>query len=414
MQNMKIFISYRRADSTYLIGRIRDRLINIFGDESVFRDLDDIPAGVDFSTVLEKETNECNVMLVVIGPLWVGITDAQGNKRLFDANDYTRLEVETGLKRIGQGQATVIPVLVMNAAMPSPQDLPESLRQLTFQNAISVRNDPDFNHDIERLIRDIKRSQGNVEQIISVQYFEPETLHIPEGSFWMGSSGGATTAGYEMPQHELSLPAYRIGKYPVTNSHYEEFIRQTGTLVAPSMGWDGQKVPAGSENIPVTGVTWYEALAYCQWLSEKTGRKYTLPNEAQWEKACRGGGKNTYPWGDEFDSTRCNQGRASIAPVDAFPAQSEYGCFDLVGNVRQWTCSLWGEKRIMPDPKFAYPWKNDRRNDLNASRQVRRVVRGSSMKDDITLLRCSVRSGQAPDDAGLPGTRHSFRVVMNV
>lgn len=411
---MKIFISYRRADSTYLIGRIRDRLINVFGDESVFRDLDDIPAGVDFSAVLEKETNECDVMLVVIGLLWVGITDSQGNKRLFDANDYTRIEVETGLKRLGQGGTTVIPVLVMNAATPSPQEIPESLGQLTFQNAISIRNDPDFNHDMERLIRDIKRSLGKAEQVISVQYFEPETIHISEGQFWMGCNLGDGIPAHETPQHEVSLPAYRIGKYPLTNAQYEEFIRQTGTLVAPSMGWDGQRVPAGSENYPVIGVTWFEALAYCQWLSEKTGRKYSLPNEAQWEKVCRGGNKTFYPWGDEFDSQRCNHGRSNVAPVDAHPAQNEYGCFDLVGNVRQWTCTLWGEKRIAPDPRYAYPWKDDRRNDLNASRQVRRVVRGSSMKDDVALLRCSVRSGQAPDDVGLPGARHSFRVVMDI
>jgi formylglycine-generating enzyme required for sulfatase activity len=353
-------------------------------------------------------------MLVVIGPLWVGITDSQGNKRLFDANDYTRIEVETGLKRLGQGGATVIPILVMNAAMPSPHEIPESLGQLTFQNAISIRNDPDFNHDMERLIRDIKRSQGKAEQVISVQYFEPETCYIPEGPFWLGSMEGLGIPVHEIPQHEVSLPAYRIGKYPVTNAQYEEFICQTGTLVAPSMGWDGQRVPTGSESYPVTGVTWFDALAYCQWLSAKTGRKYSLPSEAQWEKTCRGGSKTFYPWGDEFDPQRCNHGRPNIASVDAYPAQNEYGCFDLVGNVRQWTCTLWGEKRIAPDPKYAYPWRDDRRNDLNASRQVRRVVRGSSMKDDVALLRCSVRSGQAPDDVGLPGARHSFRVVMDI
>jgi len=410
---MKIFISYRRADSTYLIGRIKDRLTTVFGDQSVFRDLDDIPAGVDFTTVLEKETNECNVMLVIIGPQWAGITDAKGNKRLFDPGDYTRIEVETGLKRLEQSRTIVIPILVMNAMMPSPQDLPESLSRLTFQNAISVRNDPDFNHDMERLIRDIRRSRGYAEEDISNQHFEPKTIYIAEGPFWMGSSPGEGIPEHETPQHEVFLPAYRFGKYPITNVQYEEFVRQTRRLVAPSMGWEGQRVPGGFENHPVLGVTWFEALAYCQWLSEKTARIYSLPNEAQWEKACRGGSKSIYPWGDEFDAERCNHGRDKVAPVDAYPAQNEWGCFDLVGNVRQWTCTLWGEKRITPDPKYAYPWKDDRRNDLNASGQIRRVVRGSSMKDDPKLLRCSARSGQAPDDAGLPGARHSFRVVMS-
>jgi formylglycine-generating enzyme required for sulfatase activity len=408
---MKIFISYRRADSTYLIGRIKDRLITAFGDQSVFRDLDDIPAGVDFRSVLEKETNGCNAMLVIIGPQWVGITDAQGNKRLFDPADYTRIEVETGLKRFGEQKAIVVPVLVMNAPMPSAQDLPESLAQLTYQNAISVRNDPDFNHDIERLIRDIRRAQGLGEDI-TVQYFEPETIHILEGTFWMGSPEGTGIPSYETPRHEVNLPAYQIGKYPVTNAQYEEFILQTRRLVTPSMGWNGQRVPPGSEQRPVSGVTWYEALAYCQWLSERTGRKYSLPNEAQWEKACRGGNSLVYPWGDEFDPKRSNQGCSVLAPVDAYPPQNEFGCFDLVGNVRQWTCTLWGEKRIAPELRFAYPWKDDRRNDLNANRQIRRVVRGSSFKDNLSMLRCSARSGQLPDDVGLPDARHGFRVVM--
>jgi iron(II)-dependent oxidoreductase len=178
------------------------------------------------------------------------------------------------------------------------------------------------------------------------------------------------------------------------------------------MGWDGQRVPKDADQHPVSGVTWYEALAYCQWLSEKTGRHYSLPNEAQWEKACRGGNDFIYPWGDEIDPKRSNQGCSALAPVEAYPPQNDFGCFDLVGNVRQWTCSLWGEKRIAPDSKFTYPWKDDRRNDLNASRQIRRVVRGSSMKEDAQWLRCSARRGQAPDDPGLPDARHGFRVVM--
>ena len=180
------------------------------------------------------------------------------------------------------------------------------------------------------------------------------------------------------------------------------------------MGWDGQKVPTGAERLPVVGVTWYDALDYCEWLRKKTEREYSIPNEAQWEKACRAGGKSIYPWGDEFAPTRCNHGNSQVAPVDAYPAQNDYELFDLVGNVRQWTTTLWGEKLIAPDRSFAYPWRDDRRNDLNANRQIRRVMRGGSFKEEPKCLRCSARGGQFPEDAGLLGTRHSFRVVMKV
>ncbi len=410
---MRIFISYRRKDSAREVGRIRDRLKAAFGEDSVFRDVVDIPAGVDFRTVLKRETQDCDVMLVIIGPLWVGITDGQGNKRLFDPGDFTRIEVEAGLNRLGEGKAMVIPVLVSNTNMPFGGDLPESLELLHYQNAISVRDDPDFDHDMDRLIRDIRRSKGYAQEEFRVDYFEPETLRILEGPFWMGSAEASGAPAYEGPQHEVHLPVYRVGKYPVTNAQYEEFVRETQRLVTPVMGWDGQRVPAGQEKHPVTGVTWYEALAYSQWLVRKTGRKYSLPNEAQWEKACRGGNTFLYPWGDELDPKRSNHGCEALSPVDAYPAQNEFGLYDLVGNVRQWTCSLWGERRLAPEPSYAYPWKNDRRNDTNANSQIRRILRGSAVKDAILFLRCSARGGHVPEDPGLPGMRHGFRIVIN-
>jgi len=251
---------------------------------------------------------------------------------------------------------------------------------------------------------------GPAELAKPLQYFEPETVLIPEGSFWMGSEAGDGIPEYEIPQHEVILPAYRIGKVPVKNSEYEEFISQTKRQVSASMRWDGQRVPRGLENHPVMGVAWYEAVSYCEWLRESTGRKYSLPNEAQWEKACRGGNNSIFPWGNVFDSERCNHGRSTLAPVDAYPPQSDYGCFDLVGNIRQWTCTLWGNKRIAPDLKYAYPWKDDGRNDLNTSREIYRVVRGSTREQDSKSHRCSARRAEAPELRGMTG----FRVAMSV
>lgn len=375
---MKIFISYRRDDSKFVVDRIRDRLISAYGPERVFRDTESIPFGTDFSKVLEEKTKDCTVMLVVIGPQWLGITDAQGNKRLFDLNDYTRIEVETGLKREG---VLVIPVLVMGMdlkKMPTAQELPRSLVDLSMRNGIAVRGDPDFDHDMQRLIDGINESQDVVEDIHR-EIYEPETIHIPAGAFWMGSPEESEFPGHEKPRHEVTLPAYHIGKYPVTNAEYKKFIDETGTEVSPIMGWEGQNVPNDLDNCPVMGVTWYDAKAYCEWLSEKTLRKYSLPNEAQWEKACRG----------------------------------SYG-FSDPGNLLQWTCTLWGEKRKPPDLKYRYPWKDDGRNNLNANDQIRRVVRGGVMKEEQGSIRCSARSGQTPDDVGLPGALHGFRVVMIV
>lgn len=212
--------------------------------------------------------------------------------------------------------------------------------------------------------------------VIEAKRFEPETIYIPAGPFLMGSPAGPGIPDYETPEHEVILPAYRIGKSPVTNQQYAEFIHKTGRLVPREMGWVGQKPPKEDLDQPVSGVTWYDALEYCQWLSEQTTRSYSLPNEAQWEKAAR--------------------------------------CCDLASSMREWTCTLWGEKRRAPDPSFAYPWAEDGRNDLSANQLIRRVVRGGVAREDSRRLRCSARQGYAPDDPGAPGSRHGFRVVMAI
>jgi formylglycine-generating enzyme required for sulfatase activity len=376
---MKIFISYRRKDSAREVGRIRDRLKAEFGEESVFRDLVDIPSGVDFQTILEQETNSCDVMLVVIGPLWANITYDQGNKRLANPADWTRIEVETGLRRLQKGAARVFPLLVLNASMPSANELPETLRRLLNQNAISIHDDPYFDFDMERLIRDIKDS-SSYHPVEEIEDFEPQTIFIPQGTFWMGSEPGEGVPVHETPQHEVNLPAYCIGKDLVTNAQYEEYIRQTGKLVPPIMRWHGQRVPGGLEDQPVLGVTWVEALAYCQWLSQKTNRAYSLPNEGQWEKACRG----------------------------------SYGCETSMGRVLEWTCSLWGEKLLTPDKKYYYPWKNDDRNNLKANSQIRRVIRGHCANDEIGPRKYAYRRGRSPKDPGIGNSRHSFRVLLNI
>ena len=242
-----------------------------------------------------------------------------------------------------------------------------------------------------------------------------ETVAIPAGPFLMGSAPGAGIPAYETPQFELVLGAYRIGKYPVTNAEYREFVRATGGLVRPELGWDGQTVPAVLHRRPVSGVTWYEALAYCRWLSETTGCLCTLPTEAQWEKAARGTDGRQYPWGEAWAAGRCNQGAGDTAAVDAFPPQSPYGCCDMVGNVRQWAASAWGERLQAPDDEFRYPWQQDTELTsaelAKASDIVRRVWRGGSYADPKELLRCSLRGALFPTRAGAPQLRMGLRVV---
>ncbi|MBZ0300785.1 MAG: toll/interleukin-1 receptor domain-containing protein [Anaerolineae bacterium] len=147
--NPRVFISYRRSDSIDICGRIYDRLSGSLGREAVFKDVDNIPLGVDFVEHLSNAVKDCTVLLAVIGPQWVHVVDASGSRRLHDPNDFVRIEIESALR---QG-VRVVPVLVGGATMPATEELPETLQPLTRRNAIQVRPDPDFHNDMTRLIK---------------------------------------------------------------------------------------------------------------------------------------------------------------------------------------------------------------------------------------------------------------------
>jgi ABC-type transport system substrate-binding protein len=148
----RIFVNYRRDDTADMCGRIYDRLEVSFGREKAVKDVDTIRAGVDFKEYLRRIVPQCEVLLVVIGPRWLSITDANGQRRIDNPNDFVRQEIESALAF----NVRVIPVLVQGAAMPSEQELPPTLRPLAFRQAITLRSDPDFRRDYERLVKEIK------------------------------------------------------------------------------------------------------------------------------------------------------------------------------------------------------------------------------------------------------------------
>jgi hypothetical protein len=151
---MKIFISYRRDDSSGHAGRLFDHLTDHFGSEHVFMDVDTIRPGEDFRRAIEKAVGSCEVVLVMVGRQWLTITDAQGRRRLEDPADFVRAEVASAL---ANPTVRVIPVLIQGARMPGASDLPDSLQDLAYRNAAELR-DNSFQLDADRLIKDIERS----------------------------------------------------------------------------------------------------------------------------------------------------------------------------------------------------------------------------------------------------------------
>lgn len=145
----KLFISYRREDSADVTGRIYDRLLARFGREYVFKDVDNIPLGVNFKTHLENAVAECSVLLAIIGRQWLDIVDANGARRLDNPSDFVRIEIEAALRL----NLPVIPLLVQGAAVPPEDRLPPTMSELAYRNGAPVRPDPDFHHDMDRLIK---------------------------------------------------------------------------------------------------------------------------------------------------------------------------------------------------------------------------------------------------------------------
>ena len=148
----RIFLSYRRKDSRAWTDRIGDDLKEYFGAKAVFQDVEAIPPGVDFRQYLHAQLDQCQVVLTVIGPGWLTFKDDQGNRRLDQEGDMVRLEIETALQR----KIPLIPLLIDNATMPSPEKLPETIRQFAFQNGLSIRGNPDFRKDMNRLIHTLE------------------------------------------------------------------------------------------------------------------------------------------------------------------------------------------------------------------------------------------------------------------
>ena len=148
-----IFISYRRADSAAMADRIYAALADEFGRRHVFKDVDTIPGGQDFRTVLTDWMAKTDVLLVLVGENWLSLTDEQGQRRIDAADDFVHYEVELGLRL---SKVTVIPVILGGAQPPSIADLPESLRDLAYLNAVFVRDDPDFEQDMARLTHTLR------------------------------------------------------------------------------------------------------------------------------------------------------------------------------------------------------------------------------------------------------------------
>jgi toxoflavin biosynthesis protein ToxD len=231
----------------------------------------------------------------------------------------------------------------------------------------------------------------------------PAMIEIPAGEFLMGTSDDnikllqlrESDWAYEwsdndlfiaeQPQHTVSLQAFEIAKYPVTNADYHSFVSDAGYRLPRN--WIGFTFREDTEDHPVVGVSKIDAEAFIEWLNQKTGMKYKLPTEAEWERSARGSDGRIYPWGNTFDPWRCNTAESvkkGTTPVGFYSpsGDSVCGAADMVGNVWEWTQSLFVQYPYLPNG-----------NKGEGKTVGRYVVRGGAWYYTRKLARCSAREG---------------------
>jgi hypothetical protein len=170
----RIFINYRREISADAAGRLSDRLIQHFDQERLFMDIDSIEPGVDFVKALDDQVAQCGAFIAVIGPGWTDLTNAEGQRRLDQRNDYVRIEIESALKR----DIRVIPVLVDDARMPTADELPDSLKALARRNAVMLSHHH-FGREVDELARTLQRVLGLPPRSTSIYSFAPTDTPAP-------------------------------------------------------------------------------------------------------------------------------------------------------------------------------------------------------------------------------------------
>lgn len=294
--------------------------------------------------------------------------------------------------------ATIASVIAIVLLVSCAEDIPEPLTE----------------EDLLRIIGDkpTEQEQITLPDKITGRNSAPMML-IPAGEFQMGTPDGESD---EKPVHTVYLDAFYLDVYEVTNAQYKRFIDATGHRALAY--WSDLNLNAPEQ--PVVGVSWHDAVAYCEWAGER------LPTEAEWEKAARGGlvGKK-YTWGDDWPPpskagnfadkafkrafpdaalfiTGYDDGYAYPASVGKF-APNGYGLYDMTGNVWEW-CSDWYDS--------GYYANSPRRNPMGPNSGTRRVVRGGSWRDANALhVRVALHNNDEP--MGTPNN-FGFRCVMDV
>ncbi len=255
---------------------------------------------------------------------------------------------------------------------------------------------------------------------------QPEMISIPAGTFTMGSpSDESGRRDNEGPQHTVTVPAFSIGKSPITNGQYIAFLNQGSYSKKQRKSWidtkdenkdsriintsGGYQIEDNFEEHPVIQVSWFGARAYCNWLAKTTDKNYRLPSEAEWEYCARAGSKTAWFWGDKGSKAKdyawFRENSGGLTHSVAEKKANAFGLFDMVGNVWEWTQDCYHDAYHYPERSDDGTVWEDKDGECGSGL---RVLRGGSWINSQFNLRSADRSRYGP---GSRNYRVGFRIV---
>ncbi|HEV2957746.1 MAG TPA: toll/interleukin-1 receptor domain-containing protein [Xanthobacteraceae bacterium] len=216
----KIFINYRRGDDPGHTGRLFDNLAQSFPSNQLFMDVESIRPGIDFVDLLQKQVSECAVMLTVIGQQWLNAADEKGARRLDNPNDFVRIEIESALRL----HKRIIPVLVNNSRMPTPAELPDTLKPLARLQAIRLTHEK-FRSDIDELVTLLQAEVGPNSTAAEHNFVRASPIRPPAFYFSVGETLASFGFSGEQPYR---FESDQVAYVRLSPAHYQPPIGLAG------------------------------------------------------------------------------------------------------------------------------------------------------------------------------------------
>jgi sulfatase modifying factor 1 len=380
---MRIFLSYASEDRA-----AADAIRLALQDHDVFFDREDLPAGGEFHTRIRRAIEESDLVIFLVSP------------KTLDSGSYTLTEISIAEKTWPKADGRILPVLLEKV---QAADLPAYLKSVTFLE--TPGNLPAEVADaVYRIARERRHGKlrlfmpiaavGVLAAVVAAWYLTtrgPQSVRVgkdgapamlvPEGGFTMGDDQAS-------PERQLFIGAFYMDRFETTTGHYAKFLASTGADDTPDF-WE-EIAGKDSDQMPVIGVSWNEANAYCRWAGKR------LPTEAEWEKAARGTDGRPFPWGeatptpDHANHLNSAPGpyESALSPVGSFSAdKSPYGVNDLAGNASEWVADWFSESFTIDD---VY-------NPRGPAEGEKKTIRGGGRYDPAQRLSATARWFASPD-----------------